>query len=67
MHNKVQTHWIGFPFFILVNPKEVQNNDLDKIDELGWFTIKNLPSPLHSGLKKGLDIYRKYFNEFSAR
>lgn len=65
--NSILTHWIGIPYFILVDPKDVKNNDPDKIEELGWFRMDNLPKPLHSGLAQGLKLYKKEFNEFSVQ
>ena len=42
------THWIYFPFILRVNPADVIIGDPDKMDEIGWFTLDNLPKPLHS-------------------
>jgi ADP-ribose pyrophosphatase YjhB (NUDIX family) len=59
-----RTHWLAAPFFIQVNPKEVRINEPDKIDELGWFTLNSLPSPLHPGfviaLKNFPECFKKY-------
>lgn len=43
-----QTHWVAINFAVLVNPKDVKIGEPHKIDEIGWFTKDNLPSPLHS-------------------
>lgn len=48
-HDGKQTHWVSIAFVIKVDPTTVRNNEPDKIDELGWFTLDNLPHPLHSG------------------
>lgn len=42
------THWVAVVFAAQVDPKQVKNNEPFKIDDIGWFTYKNLPSPLHS-------------------
>lgn len=42
------THWVSIVYAAQVNPKKVKNNEPYKIDELGWFNLDNLPSPLHS-------------------
>lgn len=47
-----KTHWLAVPFIVLVDPKEVVNNEPHKLDELGWFRLTNLPTPLHSAFKK---------------
>lgn len=45
-------HWLALPFIIRVDPKDVKNNEPHKITEIRWFTLDNLPSPLHSVLEK---------------
>lgn len=42
------THWLAVLFLVKVDPKQVKNNEPHKIDEIGWFTLDDLPSPLHS-------------------
>ncbi|HET7059947.1 MAG TPA: NUDIX domain-containing protein [Candidatus Saccharimonadales bacterium] len=42
------THWVAIVFAAQVDPKQVKNNEPHKIDEIGWFTTDELPSPLHS-------------------
>lgn len=56
--NGLQTHWLVIPFIVLVNPKEVKNNNPEKIDALGWFDAIHLPSPLHPAFS--LEVARKY-------
>lgn len=45
------THWLALPFVIKVRRDEVRINEPEKIDELGWFRLDDLPKPLHSALK----------------
>lgn len=66
-HNNQNTHWMIFPFFVLVNPKQVTINDKDKIDEIGWFTLKNLPSPLHTGFAYTFKKYRQHFLQYQTQ
>ncbi len=67
MNNGVKTHWLAIPFFILVHPKEVKNNDPEKIDELRWFTLDALPKPLHTGFQHALTRLEKYFTKYIRR
>ncbi len=55
MHDGQPTHWVAVPFVVKVDPLKVRNNEPDKIDEMGWFTLDALPQPLHTGLKATLD------------
>lgn len=53
-----KTHWIQFFFRVLVDPKEVKNGEPHKFDELGWFSLDHLPSPLHSQIATQIDLYK---------
>jgi ADP-ribose pyrophosphatase YjhB (NUDIX family) len=64
-HNGVKTHWVAIPFFILVTRDAVSNNDPKKIDELDWFTLTNLPKPLHTGFQYTFNHYQEYFQKYS--
>lgn len=46
--NGVNTHWIAIVYAAEVSPSQVKIGEPHKIDELGWFTSQNLPSPFHS-------------------
>src|SRR3989344_156374 len=47
-HDNQPSHWVQLVFKVLVDPKQVKNNEPHKFDDLGWFTLDNLPAPLHS-------------------
>lgn len=49
-----KTHWIALLHAIRVKPDTVSLGEPDKFDEIGWFTSKNLPAPLHSQFHKAL-------------
>ena len=57
-NGKRKSHWIGFIFTALVNPKECKIGEPKDIDEIGWFPINKLPKPQHSMLLKHLKIAR---------
>lgn len=63
-HNGKRTHWLVIPFFVLVDPKKVKINDKDKIEEIEWRSLNNLPQPLHTGFAFSLRSYRKYFEKY---
>lgn len=62
--NGVKTHWVAIPFFVLIDPKKLKNNSPDKIDEMGWFTLGDLPKPLHSGFNYSFNRYKDLFLKY---
>ena len=43
-----KTHWVALIFAAEVRPGQVKIGEPDAMEEIGWFTEQNLPSPLHS-------------------
>jgi 8-oxo-dGTP pyrophosphatase MutT (NUDIX family) len=62
-HEGQKTHWIAVPFFIKVNPQEVKNGEPHKIEEIKWFSIKELPDPLHTGFAQTFNKYKTDFEK----
>lgn len=61
------THWIIVPFILLIteeNSKKVKIGDPEKMVEIGWFTLSNLPNPLHSGFQKTVTRYKNNFKKY---
>jgi ADP-ribose pyrophosphatase YjhB (NUDIX family) len=46
--NNNPTHWLAMDFAVKVDPKQVKIMEPEKVDDYGWFTLDNLPSPMHS-------------------
>jgi len=61
--NEIPTHWLALDFKVLVNREKVANGEPHKFDEIGWFTLNNLPSPLHSQLANFIEKYSKLIEE----
>ncbi|MBI4086400.1 NUDIX hydrolase [Candidatus Kaiserbacteria bacterium] len=53
-------HWIGVFYTARVNREKVFNAEPDSHDELGWFTLDNLPSPTRPIMAEQLKDFRKY-------
>jgi len=53
-----KTHWIGLVFKVLVESSKVKNCEPHKFDDLQWFSLDNLPSPLHSQFLKTLRMFK---------
>lgn len=61
-HNGKKTHWIALDFKVLVDPSKVKNGEPHKFDEVAWFTLDALPTPLHSQYPKFLERYKSKLN-----
>jgi 8-oxo-dGTP diphosphatase len=58
------THWISFHFAVLVDRADVRNNEPESFDDIGWFTLDTLPSPLHSLQKPFFEKYKTELQEY---
>lgn len=56
--NGQKTHWIALIHKTLVDPSQVKNGEPEYIEELGWFNIDKLPSPLHSQFQDAFGLYK---------
>jgi len=54
-----KTHWVALDFKVLVDRNLASNGEPHKFDEIGWFTLENLPSPTHSQLPKFIKKYQE--------
>lgn len=61
-HEGKKTHWIALDFKVLVDPSKVKNGEPHKLDDVKWFTLDALPTPLHSQFSKFLEQYKDKLN-----
>ena len=59
--NNQKYHWVHFHFLVEVDRNEVKNGEPEKFDELGWFKLSALPSPLHSSSLIDLEQFKNQF------
>ena len=60
--NGRKTHWVNLIFTARIDPTKVHINDVEKIDEVRWFKLNDLPAPLHSQFMADLEVVRAYRN-----
>ncbi len=66
MHGR-QTHWLAIPAFVLVDRKQVTLMEPEKFSEFGWFTLDELPSPLHQGFALSFEKFKAEFIKMIAK
>jgi ADP-ribose pyrophosphatase YjhB (NUDIX family) len=65
VHNGETRHWIIIPHIIRVNRDEAKLNEPESMDDIGWFSLDNLPVPLHSGVESDITHYRSTLEKYS--
>jgi ADP-ribose pyrophosphatase YjhB (NUDIX family) len=55
----VKSHWIAFDYKVLVDPSQVQNGEPHKMDELAWYRLDALPTPMHSQWDIFFDLHKE--------
>jgi 8-oxo-dGTP diphosphatase len=58
MVNGKKNHWLVLDFRVLVDKSKVANGEPHKFDEIGWFRLDALPSPMHSQWKIAAEKYK---------
>ena len=56
-HEEKKTHWVALDFKVLVDRGMAGNGEPHKFDEVKWFTLDSLPSPVHSQFPNFLKLY----------
>lgn len=57
----VRSHWIALDYKVLVDPCTVKNGEPHKLDEVQWFRLDALPSPMHSQWSRFFELYKHRF------
>lgn len=51
------THWVAMCFAVHVDPTQVRIGEPDILEEIAWFDLDNLPTPLHSQFDKFMELH----------
>ena len=57
-NNDKKTHWVTLDFKVLVDRTKAKIGEPHKFDNLEWFTLNNLSTPIHSQLPVFLEKYK---------
>ncbi|MFA5932692.1 MAG: NUDIX hydrolase [Microgenomates group bacterium] len=60
----IKTHWVVIPFFIKVDLTKIKNADPEKIAEIEFFELDNLPQPMHTGAAHTMKKFKKHFEKY---
>ncbi len=60
--NGNKTHWIALDFKVLVDEKKIKNGEPKVHEQIRWFSLNDLPYPLHSQFPEFIKKYREFLN-----
>ncbi len=63
-NNGQKIHWVVAEYLVQVDPSKVAIGEPEKFTDIGWFSLNNLPSPLHINLEQGLKNYEEKLKTF---
>lgn len=58
-HKGKKTHWVAVLFAAKIDPRKTKIGDPYKMEALGWYSLDNLPDPLHSMFHAHLNFVKK--------
>lgn len=58
-NGKEKTHWIALIFAAQVIPEKVKIGEPSKMEEIGWFSLDNLPAPIHSMFHEHIKLVKE--------
>ncbi len=53
------THWVSIDHIMQIDRSKAKIGEPGVIDEIGWFTLDSLPSPLHSQLMYAINKHKQ--------
>ncbi len=60
------SHWVVLPYIVRVNRNDVIMGEPKSMDAIGWFSLSNLPKPLHPGVESDLAQYKTFLEKYSV-
>ena len=59
------SYWVILHHIVRVNRDEVKNNEPRSIDEIGWFTLDTLPTPMHRGVAAEVKLFNSIIKKYA--
>ena len=64
-HEGKSTHWIALDFIVQIDRSQVAIGDPEKMDEIAWFSLENLP-PDNERHSQAPDFWQRYLQKLSS-
>ncbi len=55
------THWLAMCFAVRVDPLKIKINETEMVENFGWFSLDDLPSPMHTQFEMFMAKYGDTF------
>jgi 8-oxo-dGTP diphosphatase len=55
-----RTHWVNNLFLVQIDPKKVKILEPEKVDDHGWFSLDDLPEPLHTVIPHDVEVVKDF-------
>lgn len=62
--NGLPTQWLSMVFLVKVDRSKVQNGEPHKFDDIDWFRLDSLPTPIHSMIPGQLEKFKDKIVQF---
>ncbi|HSX27764.1 MAG TPA: NUDIX domain-containing protein [Patescibacteria group bacterium] len=57
------SHWVAMCFAVQIDPGKVKMNEPGMFEDSGWFSLSNLPEPMHSQFEVFMNIHGEKLKE----
>lgn len=64
INNGVKTHWVILTYLVQIDPQHACNHEPEKFEEVGWFSLTELPDNMHSKFEEDFASLAGAWEEF---